>query len=83
MYLRPSQFESLARTILREVGGGEKRISLIVQILEQNQIEENKLLDDAQKLLDQNKKKLGVQIDEEMALGMIKKQLAKERGFVF
>lgn len=83
MYLRSSQFESLARFILREIGGAEKMTGLIVQILEENQQEENSLLDEARKLLDQNKRKLGVQIDEEKALGMIKKQLAKERGFVF
>lgn len=83
MYLRGSQFEALARFVLREIGGPEKMAGLIVQILEENQQEENRLLDEAQKLLDQNKRKLGIQIDEEKALGMIKKQLAKERGFVF
>lgn len=83
MYLRSSQFEALARFILREIEGSEKLAGLIVSILEENQQEENRLLDEAQKLLDQNKRKLGIQIDEEKALGMIKKQLAKERGFVF
>ena len=83
MYLRGNQFEALARFILREIGGSEKQIAVILQILEENQQEENQLLDDSQKLLDQHKRKLGEQIDEEKALGMIKKQLAKERGFVF
>lgn len=91
MYLKPSQIDSLAKYILKQLlkqqlaifsGREEEASSLIVCIFRANMEEENKLNDDAKKLLDQNKKKLGLSLDEEKALSMIKKQLAKERNFV-
>ena len=48
----------------------------------QNFEEEEKINTMARKLLDQNKAKLGLTIDEEKAFNMIKKQLAKEKNFV-
>ncbi|MDO8494201.1 MAG: DUF507 family protein [Deltaproteobacteria bacterium] len=91
MRIVPSQFEFLARFIVRHLAKAgaaqfqkeEATLTAIVAgVFQKSLEEENKLNDDARKLLDQNKKKLGLSIDEERALQMIKKQLAKERGFV-
>jgi len=60
---------------------GEEIASLISGIFHQNFDEEFKLNDEAKRLLEKNKAKI-VNIDEEKAFSMIKKQLAKEKGFV-
>ena len=91
MRVTPSQFEFLARFIVRHLAKSgaaqfqkeESSLTAIVTgVFQKSLDEENKLHDDARKLLEQNKRKLGLNIDEEKALQMIKKQLAKERGFV-
>lgn len=89
MYLRPSQFPQLAKYIFQTLQKGglvhfsseEESLGAIVSVFQKNLEEENRLNDEARRLLETNKKKLGLQIDEEKALSMIKKQLAKERNF--
>lgn len=51
-------------------------------IFHQNFDEEFKLNDEAKRLLEKNKAKIGMNIDEEKAFSLIKKQLAKEKNFV-
>lgn len=91
MYLRPAQFERLSQYIIRYleqkgllkgVQKEEALTALISAVFQKNLEEEDKINAEAQKLLTQNKGKLGLNIDEERALGMIKRQLAKERNFV-
>lgn len=91
MHIKFSQITPLARLILRELKKGdlailkakeEDLIDLIGGVFRENIEEENRLTEDARKLLEANKKKIGLNIDEERALSMIKKQLAKERNFV-
>lgn len=91
MWLRYTQIETLALYILKHL---EKKnlfsaakpaselASLITDVFKKNVEEEEKLHEEAKRLLEQNKRKLGLNIDEEKALSMIKKQLAKERDFV-
>ncbi|OGQ05949.1 MAG: hypothetical protein A2W61_04030 [Deltaproteobacteria bacterium RIFCSPLOWO2_01_44_7] len=91
MRIKHSQIAGLARHIVKSLQ--QKKVatfgipddqlaSLLVEVFEKNEAEEEKLNEDAKRLLEQNKKKIGLQIDEEKAFGMIKKQLAKERNFV-
>ena len=91
MLIKQSQIEPLAKFIVRQVQKNHlatfaknetELFHLITEVFRKNSEEENKLNDDARKLLDQNKKKLGLNIDEDKAMSMIKKQLAKERNFV-
>lgn len=91
MYIKASQFSALARYIVRQLqknnwvtvkSGEESLTAAVAAVFQKNQEEENKLHDDARALLEKNKQQLGLQIDEEKALGMIKKQLAKQRNFV-
>lgn len=62
--------------------GANEAAQVITDVFQKNLEEENQLNDDARKLLDKNKAKVGLQIDEERAMAMIRKQLAKERNFV-
>ena len=91
MQLKFSQLEPLARHIVKSLK--DKKLALFSQsdeilagligtIFKNNFEQEQKLNDEAQKLLDINKKKIGQNIDEEKAFSMIKKQLAKEKNFV-
>ena len=91
MQLKFSQLEPLARHIVKSLK--DKKLALFSQsdeilagligtIFKNNFEQEQKLNDEAQKLLDLNKKKIGQNIDEEKAFSMIKKQLAKEKNFV-
>jgi len=91
MRIKHSHIEGLAKHILKSLQqkkiatfgqSDDHLVSLLVDIFQKNEAEEEKLNEDAKKLLDQNKKKIGLNIDEEKAFGMIKKQLAKERNFV-
>ena len=91
MQLKHSQIDSLAKHIIKDLKdkklasfqkSDEDLADLVVEAFRGNFDEEQKLNNDAQKLLDQNKKKIGQNIDEERAFAMIKKQLAKERNFV-
>ncbi|MBI5299575.1 MAG: DUF507 family protein [Deltaproteobacteria bacterium] len=91
MRVKSSQFEALAKHVIKQLHQkklatfqktDEELTELIVGLFQKNAAEEEKLIDDAKKLLEQNKKKIGLNIDEERALSMIKKQLAKERNFV-
>ena len=91
MHLKHSQIESLSTHVIKVIKekhlatftqGDEALIHLVQNVFEKNFEEEGQLNDDARKLLDLNKKKIGQNIDEERALNMIKKQLAKERNFV-
>src|SRR3989338_5808935 len=88
MQLKFSQLEPLARHIVKSLK--DKKLALFSQsdeilaglvstIFKNNFEQEQKLNDEAQKLLDLNKKKIGQNIDEEKAFSMIKKQLAKEK----
>ena len=91
MQLKFSQLEPLARHIVKSLK--DKKLALFSQsdeilagligtIFKNNFEQEQKLNDEAQKLLDINKKKIGQNIDEEKAFSMIKKQLAKEKNFI-
>ncbi|MDO8527356.1 MAG: DUF507 family protein [Deltaproteobacteria bacterium] len=91
MQLKFSQIDPMAGHILKFlkeqkvasfVQSDEALVSLIADVFRKNAEEEEKLNQDAKKLLDQNKAKIGQNIDEERAFSMIKKQLAKERDFV-
>lgn len=82
MRIIPSQIESLAVHIVKKLGLSADLTDVVIAVFEKNFEEERRLHDDARKLLDQNKGKVGLNIDEEKALSMIKKQLAKERNFV-
>lgn len=54
----------------------------IAAILLKNFDEERTLNEDAEKLLNQHRKEFGMGLDEDKALSMIRRQLAKERKFV-
>lgn len=91
MYIRYAQIEPLAQFVIKHLEkknllatskSGAELAGLITEVFRKNAEEEEKINDEARKLLDQNKRKLGVNIDEERALQMIKKQLAKDRNFV-
>lgn len=91
MYLRPTQFEKLSQFIIKHLEKKgllktaqkeEDLAFLISSLFKKNLEEEDRLNADALQLLNQNKNKIGLNIDEERALGMIKRQLAKERNFV-
>lgn len=91
MRIKQTQFGALAKHVVKQLRqkklalfqkGDEELMALIADLFQKNAAEEEKLIDDARKLLEQNRKKIGLNIDEERALSMIKKQLAKERNFV-
>ena len=91
MHLRPSQIPHLAEHIVRflakqklmELKAEEAIVvQAVTEVFTKNLAAEDQLNADAKRLLDQNKKKIGLNIDEEKAFGMIKRQLAKERNFV-
>lgn len=91
MRLKLSQVTTLAKHIFKELESQkrltfqktpEEMVALIAQVFNQNMEEEDRLNEEAQRLLEQNKRKIGLTIDEERAFLMIKKQLAKERNFV-
>lgn len=86
-----TQLNALAKHIFKELESQkllalqktpEEILALIASVFNQNMEEERKLDEEAHRLLEQNKRKIGLTIDEERALQMIKKQLAKERNFV-
>jgi hypothetical protein len=54
----------------------------IISLINANMEAERSIDDEAHKLLDQNKKMIGGAFDEQKALTMIKKQLAKQKNFV-
>lgn len=54
----------------------------IISVLSENMDMERRLDDEAHKLLEKNRKMMGMDIDEQKAFFMIKKQLAKQKGFV-
>ena len=60
----------------------ELAIQAIKAVFEKNFAEESAISDQAKKLLEANRNKLGMNFEEEKALSMIRKQLAKEKGFV-
>lgn len=91
MQIKHSQLDYLAGHIVKDLR--EKKlaafaqpdailIGLILGIFKKNAEEEENINQEAKKLLDQNKAKIGQNIDEERAFSLIKKQLAKERDFV-
>lgn len=91
MRLKLSQVEALAKHIFQELESqklavfqntADEIVALIAEVFRKNIEAEEKLNEEARKLLEQNRAKLGLQIDEERAFLMIKKQLAKERNFV-
>ncbi len=53
----------------------------IISLIGENMDAERALDDEAHKLLDKNRKMIGGDIDESRAFAMIKKQLAKQKGF--
>lgn len=91
MRLKLSQVAALAKHIFQELESqklavfqntADEIVALIAEVFRKNIEAEEKLNEEARKLLEQNRAKLGLQIDEERAFLMIKKQLAKERNFV-
>jgi hypothetical protein len=91
MRLGKNQIERIATMILKKVGevGGihlqEKNQSVrdeIAHCIVKNFEEEDAIDEAAQKLLAQHRKEFGMGLDEEKALFMIKRQLAKEKNFI-
>ena len=82
MLIQRSQLSALARYVIQKLGLSIDLADVVVAVFEKNFEEEMKLNEDARKLLDKNKAKVGMSIDEEKAYSMIRKQLAKERNFV-
>ncbi len=91
MNLRYRDFAYLARFVIGFLhkkegvdfhGKEEVLAQSIVQVLEKNFEEEEQISEQARKLLEANRAKVGMNIDEDKALSMIRKQLAKEKGFV-
>jgi len=91
MRMRPDQIELLANYLIHHAikDGGvvlkkedSQVVGRIVSLITQNFEEEAKLNEEASRLLEQNKRKIALQIDEDRAYQMIRKQLAKNRGFV-
>ena len=89
--MRPDLIEFLASSLVhqieeRKIADIKKKhpllVKRIIDLITQNFEEEDRLQADALKLFEQNKRKIGLNIDENRALQMIKKQLAKERNFV-
>ena len=89
--IKLTQVESLAKHIFKRLQSknlvtfaktDEEIISQLAETFQKNFEEEEQLNNQARKLLEQNKGKLGLTIDEEKAFNMIKKQLAKEKNFV-
>lgn len=92
LHLAPSQFSALAKHIFNSLSAknfvqipkekeAEGYVQRIAALFQENLEAEQRLNDDAKKLLAQHKTKVGLQIDEEKAFLMIKRQLAKERDF--
>ena len=91
MKIRQSHIGALAKHIFKRLQSKnlatfskteEEIVLKFEETFRQNFEEEEKINTMARKLLDQNKAKLGLTIDEEKAFNMIKKQLAKEKNFV-
>lgn len=91
MRLKLTQVESLAKHIFKQLesqklvlfqASQEEAVAQIASLFRKNIEEEIQLEEEARRLLEQNRNKLGLQIDEEKAFLMIKRQLAKEKNFV-
>lgn len=89
--IKLAQIEPLAKHILKRLQSknlvtfaktNEEIVICFIEVFRNNFEEEEKINAQARKLLEQNKAKLGLNIDEEKAFNMIKKQLAKEKNFV-
>ena len=80
--MRPDLIEFLASSLVHQIEERKILVKRIIDLITQNFEEEDRLQADALKLFEQNKRKIGLNIDENRALQMIKKQLAKERNFV-
>ncbi|MBU4484243.1 DUF507 family protein [bacterium] len=91
MRLNRFQIDRIAKIILKElkdkklaafrVDEGLIRDEIVGAIVE-NFEAEDKLNDEAHKLLAQHRKGIGMGLDEDKALAMIRRQLAKKKGFV-
>lgn len=55
---------------------------VIQSTIQKNFEEEEKIDEEARKLFQEHRKKVALAIDEDLALAMIKRQIAKERNFV-
>ncbi|MBI4125323.1 MAG: DUF507 family protein [Deltaproteobacteria bacterium] len=63
-------------------GSADQGIGQIAAVFRKNMEEEERINEEARKLLEMNKRKAGLNLDEERAFLMIKKQLAKQKNFV-
>lgn len=91
MRLKLTQVEALAKHIFKQLEArrlaafhapADQVVGRIAAVFRKNMEEEDRLNEEARGLLEQNKKKTGLNVDEEKAFLMIKKQLAKQRNFV-
>lgn len=91
MRMRPDQIELLANYLAHHWSkeklatfpkGEAVAIKRIMELIIGNFEEEDRINEEASRLLEQNKRKFGQGLDEDRAFSMIRKQLAKERGFV-
>lgn len=88
MSLRRVHIEKIAHTVaaylasLKHLKASEEAVAgRIVSLLTENMDAERALDMEAHKLMDKNRKLMGTDIDESRAFAMIKKQLAKQKGF--
>ena len=89
MRLNPTEIEKIAKSVVKQIKSAEitiadegKVLSLVILLINQSLEEEQRLEDDAQRLLNQHKKAMGSSLDHDKALRMIKEKLAKERNFI-
>ena len=91
MHIKPSHFDSLAKHILKALQsrnlasfakGPDETAAAIAAVFNKNLEEEDRINEEAKKLLKENRGKIWLNIDEDKAFSMIKKQLAKQKNFV-
>ena len=91
MHLKRTQIEYVARLFVETLkndkrvtfhGNEEEIKNRVIMMIQANIDEERKLDDTAEKLLVQHRRSMTMEIDENKAFAMIKKQLAKEKGFI-
>lgn len=87
--LRKIHIEMISRAIAKKFAEGQKLATKedvvagrISSLISANMETEREIENEAHKLLDKNRRSIGDGIDEQKAFAMIKRQLAKQKGFI-
>lgn len=89
MALRKSHIEKISHAIAKKFAEDKVLaakedvvVGRISSLITANMETEHEIDNEAHKLLDKNRKAMGMEIDEQKAFIMIKKQLAKQKNFI-